>query len=59
MVDKAQDVMEVKDGRLRIDIALTKGAPSGSGKSTVFASTNGNVKINDDYVLGLNLYKKR
>lgn len=31
---------------------------SNSGKSEVFASTEGNVKLDDDLVLGLNLYRK-
>lgn len=36
-----------------------QGNPSASGKSQVFASTEGNQKIEDGLVLGLNLYRKR
>jgi hypothetical protein len=36
-----------------------EGSPSSSGKSMVFASTEGNQKIGDDLVLGLNLYRKK
>jgi hypothetical protein len=35
------------------------GSPSASGKSMVFASSEGNQKIGDDLVLGLNLYRKK
>lgn len=52
------DVMKVENGRLIIDVALEDGTPSASGKSIVFFSTHGNVKLNNDYVIGVNLYKK-
>lgn len=52
------DVMRVENGRLIIDVALGKGSPSATGKTTVYFSTHGNVKINDDYVIGVNLYRK-
>jgi|GEM_PF-3072887 len=53
------DVIKVENGRLIIDVALTKGTPSASGKTIVFFSTRGNLVINDDYVVGINLYKSR
>ena len=52
------DKIEVVDGRLVVDVALTKGTPSASRKSIVFFSTNGNVQVGDGYVIGINLYKK-
>ena len=53
------DVIKVENGRLIMDVAITPGTPSGSGKSLVFFSTNGNREINEGYVIGVNLYKKR
>lgn len=53
------DKIEVKDGRLVVDVALTAGEMSGSGKSLVFFSTKGNKEIEDGYHIGINLYKKR
>ena len=53
------DVIKVENGRLIMDVAITPGTPSTSGKSLVFFSTNGNREINEGYVIGVNLYKKR
>ncbi|MFH1235815.1 MAG: hypothetical protein V1685_02650 [Parcubacteria group bacterium] len=52
-VDKEKKVLTIT-----IDYNVP-GTASGSGKSTVFASTEGNQRIDDDLVLGLNLYRKR
>ena len=53
-----KDTIEVKDGRLIVNVAIdTKGTPSASGKSKVFFSTHGNIKVNDDFKIGINLYK--
>mgnify|MGYP006403927247 CR=1 FL=1 len=56
--DTKADVMEVRDGRLILDVPISAGVPSESGKSLVFFSTKGNKEINDEFVLGVNLYKK-
>jgi len=53
---KKQDKIEVVNGRLIVDVALTNGTPSASGKTKVFFSTRGNVSVGD-YKLGVNLYK--
>ena len=53
------DIIEVKDGRLHIDVALAENpAVSASGKSRVHFSTHGNKPLEDGYVVGINLYKK-
>ena len=52
------DKIEVVDGRLLVDVALTKGTPSGSGKSIVFFSPKGNTPVGGGYAIGINLYKK-
>lgn len=51
--------MEVKDGRLIINVALTDGVQSGSGKSIVYFTTGGNVGIDGGYKIGVNLYKSK
>ena len=43
------DIIKVENGRLIIDVAITPGIPSASG----------NRDINEGYVIGVNLYKKR
>jgi hypothetical protein len=53
------DIIEVQDGRLIVDVALTNGTPSASGKTLVYFSTRGNMPINDGYVVGINLYRRR
>lgn len=58
MTAKKPDTITVVDGRLVIDVALDAGTPSASGKSLVFFSTHGNIKLNDGYVIGINLYRK-
>lgn len=52
------DSIKVVDGRLIVDVALTGGERSASGKSKVYFSTRGNKALNDDFVVGINLYKK-
>ena len=52
------DTIKVVDGRLLVDVALNVGHRSASGKTVVFFSTHGNKPIADDYVVGINLYKK-
>ncbi|KKL76652.1 hypothetical protein LCGC14_2042750 [marine sediment metagenome] len=53
------DIIEVKDGRLHIDVALAENPKaSASGKSHVHFSTHGNQPLEDGYVVGINLYKK-
>ena len=52
-------VMEVKDGRLIINVPITEGTLSKSGKSVVSFTTSGNQEINNGFFLGVNLYKKR
>ena len=52
------DSIRVVDGRLLIDVALTTGKLSSSHKSKVFFTTNGNIKLDDGYVVGVNLYRK-
>lgn len=60
MADKQQDIMEVRDGRLVINVAIDpKGVPSTSGKSLVHFSTHGNVVLNDGFTVGVNLYKRK
>ncbi len=57
MADIKEDIIEVKDGRLVIDVALAADPPpSSSGKTLMHFSTQCKV---DGYTLGLNLYKKR
>ena len=50
---------EVKDGKLIIDIDLTKESGlSKSGKTITIASTRGNKRIEGtDAIIGLNVYK--
>ena len=55
---KAENVVKVENGRLIVDVALGQGELSASGKSKVFFSTRGNQKLNDGYVVGINLYRK-
>ena len=55
----SSSIMEVKDGRLIINIPLMSGEASASGKSVVYASTHGPIQLNDGFVLGLNLYKSK
>lgn len=53
-----QDVIEVKDGRLIVNVAIdAKGVQSKSGKSMVNFSTKGNVKLESGFIVGINLYK--
>ena len=59
MATQKANTIKVVDGRLILDVALdANGVPSGSGKSLVFFSTKGNVKLNDGFVIGVNLYRK-
>ena len=58
MKDTTKDTIEVKDGRLVINVALTTGAPSASGKSTVVYSTRGIITLAGGYRLGLNLFTR-
>jgi len=53
-----EDTIEVRDGRLVIDVALTPGQLSTSGKNTVLFTTRGNKEINDGFIIGVNLYKR-
>jgi hypothetical protein len=51
-------VATVVGDTLTIEIDLSAATePSGSGKTLIVASTEGNKKVNDDWVLGLNCYK--
>ena len=53
--------VDSKKEKLTITVDLTQdGKVSASGKSLVFASTEGNISVeNTDLTLGLNLYRKR
>jgi len=54
--------VNVDAGKKTVTITIdygSGGSPSSSGKSIVFASTEGNQKIGDELVLGLNLYRKK
>lgn len=52
-----QDVMEVRDGRLIIDVALDPNPPfSKSGKTRIHFGTGGFVQVGE-YKLGVNLIK--
>ena len=51
------DTIKVEKGRLIMDVELTTPTPSASGKTIVYFSTRGNQKLNDGYVIGVNLYK--
>lgn len=54
------DTIKVENGRLIVDVAIdAKGRPSATGKTLVVYSTRGNQKLNDGYVIGINLYKHR
>lgn len=52
------DVIEIKDGRLIIDVAATGSEMSASGKNKVLFSTHGNIKLPGGATLGVNLYTK-
>jgi len=56
--DPKPDIIQVMDGRLIVDVALTTGTRSASGKSVVLFSTHGNLPINDGVVVGINAYRK-
>ena len=53
------DSIQVVDGRLLVDVAITDGKPSASGKSLVHYTTSGNISINDGFKIGLNLYRSK
>ena len=53
------DLIEVRDGRLIVDVALTSARPSGSGKNKVYFTTAGNQPINDEFKVGINLFRKQ
>ena len=42
---------------IKVDISKSFG-PSKSGKTIIIASSEGNQKLNDDVVIGLNVYRK-
>lgn len=53
-----ENIIKVENGRLIINVPIfTIGQESKTGKSTVFFSTQGNIVINDGFVIGINLYK--
>lgn len=52
------EYIRVKDGYAEIRMKLTSGRPSYSGKSLVVASTNGFVRIDENYMISLNVIKK-
>ena len=57
MTTPKEDIIEVKDGRLIINVALAENPPpSSTGKTLMHFTTHTKV---DGYTLGLNLYKKR
>ena len=50
------DLIEVRDGRLIVDVALTSARPSGSGKNKVYFT----VKVEPTGILvGINLFRKQ
>ena len=54
-----EDVIEVKDGRFIMDVAIATEPPlSKSQKSRVYFTTSGNKRLEGDFVVGVNLYKK-
>ncbi len=56
---KLENVVKVEDGRLIVNVALDGIKLSGSGKSVLLFSTGGNIKLEDNVVLGLNAYRPR
>jgi hypothetical protein len=57
-------IVEIKDGKLCIEIDLEKPTPSSSGKTLVVASTHGNTVTNvmvegKPVTIGLNAYIKK
>ena len=52
------NVVEVRDGRLIVDVAIGKGTPSVSGKNQVYFTTYGNPTSNAGYKIGINLFRK-
>ena len=58
MTNTAPDTIKVENGRLLVDVALTKGKPSKSSKSTVLFTTGGSLALTEGYIVGINLYRK-
>ena len=59
VVKEKVNIIEVKDGRLIVDVALSGGRKSASGKSTVLFTTGGNVPVGDsDMKIGITLFRK-
>jgi hypothetical protein len=52
------DTIKVVDGRLLVDVALDAGHPSAIGRTTVFFTTHGGERIDKDYTVSINLYKR-
>ncbi len=52
------DIIEIKDGRLIVNVAATGKELSASGKNVVVFSTHGNIKLANGVTIGINAYTK-